>query len=381
METPLFMLLMVECMLAFQRDPDRQGGTRVGLFTAAMVMTRPESLPLLIALPTLMGFAHRGESGGRQDLRDWMRAFLWAGLLPVFCLEIWRLSYYGYPFPNTYYAKATGAQLARLSEGVRDVGRFLFENPWRPPVAIWIALGLAGVGSRRLKSRADPRALRFSLVLWLMVFFRLGFDLWSGSDTMGRHRFLAPLLVPLMILADEGTRSMWRRLGRGLVVALFLLSFYFNLTGHWNHKESVARYRVGLETAHIALGGWLRERFPADTVLAIGDAGAVPYFSKLTTIDLWGLNDVKIAHMPGEYGVKDAMPEYVFEREPGIIVLWNRVPFLDGGKGRVFGGREIDSQLAEHPDFARNYRFIREFVFREHGPQIPGYYLDVFVRK
>ena len=381
METPLFMVLMLECTLAFQRDPDRQSGTRVGLFAAAMVLARPESLPLLIALPALMVFAHRGETGRRQDIRDWMRAFLLAGLIPVLCHEVWRWSYYGYPLPNTYYAKATGAQLVRLADGARDVGRFLFDNPWRAPVAIWIALGLAGLGSHRLMSRANPRVVRFTLVLWLMLIFRLGFDLWSGSDTMGRHRFLAPLLVPLMILADEGTRGMWRGTGRVAVVALMVLSLYFNVTGHWNHEASAGRYRAGLKAAHMALGDWLREKYPADTVLAIGDAGAVPYFSELTTIDLWGLNEAKIARMPGEYGQKKSMPDYVFGREPGVVVLWNRLPFLNGEKGRVFGGRELDSQLAAHPDFARDYRFVREFVFRRHAPQIPGYYLDVFTRK
>jgi hypothetical protein len=391
METPLFMLLLVECARAFQSEPGRNSGAQVGLFTAAMVLTRPESLPLLVLLPALMGFAHRGQSEDKHEVRRWLGAFLLAGLLPVVCHEIWRLGYYGYPVPNTFYAKATGAQLVRLADGAQDVGRFLFDNPWRAPVAIWIALGLAGVASLRLTSRAEPRVMRFTLVLWLMLLFRLAFDLWSGSDTMGRHRFLAPLLVPLMILADEGARDIWRRTGANegtgvaagtsAVIALVGLSLYFNVTGHLKHEVSTADYRSGLKAAHMALGDWLRGRYPADTVLAIGDAGAVPYFSRLTTIDLWGLNDAEIAHMPGEYGRKPSMPAYVFARKPGVVVLWNRVPFVDGKLGRVFGGREIDVQLAGHVNFARDYRFVREFVFRDHTPQFPGYYLDVFERR
>jgi hypothetical protein len=49
--------------------------------------------------------------------------------------------------------------------------------------------------------------------------------------------------------------------------------------------------------------------------------------------------------------------------------------------GRVHGGQEIDRTIAEHPGFARDYRFVREFVFRRQAPEIPGYYLDVFERK
>ena len=85
--------------------------------------------------------------------------------------------------------------------------------------------------------------------------------------------------------------------------------------------------------------------------------------------------------MPGEYGRKPSMPAYVFARKPGVVVLWNRVPFVDGKLGRVLGGREIDVQLAGHVNFARDYRFVREFVFRDHTPQFPGYYLDVFERR
>ncbi len=393
METPLFVVLMLECVLALQHEPTRRSGVGVGLLTAAMILTRPESLPLLVALPVLVGFAHRADRAGREDVLRWTRAFLIAGLLPVLCHEAWRWGYYGYPLPNTYYAKATGSQLERLSRGARDLGRFLFENPWRPPVAIWVATGLAGLASHKLMARTRPEVVRWLGALWLMVVFRLSFDLWSGSDAMGRHRFLAPLLVPLAILADEGARFAWRvagsdagrraqrRAARAFVVALFALSIYFNVTGHWNHEWAASHYRRGLERAHIALGHWLRETYPAETVLAIGDAGAVPFFSRLATIDLWGLNHTTIAHMPGEYGRKAAMADYVLGREPDLVVLWNQVPFLDGDTGRVVGGTELDRDVARHPGFGSDYRFVREFVFREHGPEVPGYYLDVFERK
>jgi hypothetical protein len=392
METPLLMALMVECALALQREPSPRSGTGVGLLTAAMILTRPESLPLVVAIPVLVGFAHRNDREHREDVLSWFRSFLLASLLPVVCHEAWRWSYYGYPFPNTYYAKATGSQLVRLSAGLEDLRRFLLDNPWRAPVAIWIAIGLAALASAKQAVGLEPRVMRWLGALWLMVIFRVCFDLWSGSDTMGRHRFLAPLIVPLMILADEGARFLWRGAGRAVVVALIVLSLYFNVTGHWNHEASADHYRRGFENAHLALGSWLRERYPAESVLAIGDAGSVPFVSRLTTIDLWGLNDVSIAHLAGEYGRREAMAGDVLAREPDLIVLWNKVPFLDEEasadshatdrkKGHVSGGKEIDQSIAEHPSFGRNYRFVREFVFRAHSAEFPGYYLDIFERK
>jgi hypothetical protein len=71
-------------------------------------------------------------------------------------------------------------------------------------------------------------------------------------------------------------------------------------------------YRDGLNSAHRVLGARLREMTPG--VLAIGDAGAVPYFSRWKTIDTFGLNDRHIA-LHGH----DA--DYVLDQNPDVIVL------------------------------------------------------------
>lgn len=391
METPLFMVLMAECLVGFQRPPSRASGVVVGLATAAMILTRPEALPLLLALPALLLFAHRDDATQKTAVREWLVAFALAGLVPVVLHEAWRWGYYGHAFPNTYYAKATGDPLARLSSGMRDLGRFVGSNPWRPPVAIWFASAFACFATARLVSRArgasapNPALVRWLGALWLMIGFRLSFDLWSGSDAMGRHRFLVPLLLPLVVLADEGLRMVLRGRSRAVigcvVAAVFGMSLYFNITGHMNHEWAASHYRRGLANAHIKLGHWLNERYPAHTVVAVGDAGTVPFFSQMTTVDMWGLNDGTIAHMPGEYGLREGMPGYVFSRDPGVVVLWNRESFLEAPVGKILGGTELDVQVARHPAFGRDYRFVREFVFRKHSDELPGYYLDVFEKK
>ncbi|MCP5044777.1 MAG: hypothetical protein GY944_27420, partial [bacterium] len=370
--------LMVECMLALQRTPGVRSGALAGGLSAAMVLTRPESLPLLLAVPGLVFVAHRGT---QVDLRGWLRGFMLVGWLPVVAHITWRIGYYGVAFPNTFYAKATGELLARFSGGLRDIGRFLFVNPWSFPLALWVLLGFAGLSTLRLAARPRPQTVCWLGALWLMVVFRVSFDLWSGSDTMGRHRFLAPAIVPLVILADEGARMAWRGAGRGVVALLFCAAILFNMSGHREHVATIDFYRRGLERAHISLGHWLRERHPQGALLAIADAGAVPYFSGLETIDLWGLNDATIAHMPGEYGSKDGMPEYVLGRKPDVVVLWNQRPFIDAGQGRVVGGQPLDHAIASHPSFAQRYRYVNEFVFRRQRQDYPGYYLDVFERR
>jgi len=42
---------------------------------------------------------------------------------------------------------------------------------------------------------------------------------------------------------------------------------------------------------------------PGDSI-AVVDAGAIPYFSGVKTIDMPGLNDRHIAHLPGGFMLK-----------------------------------------------------------------------------
>ncbi len=389
METPLLVLLMLETMLALQAAPSRQGGAWCGLIVAGLVWTRPESLPLAVAAPALIAFAHRGDS----KLREWVGAFAIASLLPIAGHVLFRFFYYGALWPNTFYAKATGDFAARLGRGGTDLSRFFFENPWSPPVGLWVLSVLAVVASWRalgaLRAR-HPQVVCWFGALWLMVLFRVSFDLWSGSDTMGRHRFVAPILVPLAVLADQGARVLWRGHARFVVAGALLIAVAFNLAGHEIHARTTRPYVEGLERGHMALGSWLRESQPEDALLAIADAGAVPFFSRLETVDLWGLNDATIARLPGEYGDRPGMVDYVMERDPDLIVLWNQRPFLGGGRagarvqGRVIGGQPLDRAIATDERFRARYRFRREFAFRDWSdrrPDYPGYYLDVFEKR
>ena len=371
METPLFMALLLECARASVVLPSRRSGALAGVLAAACIWTRPEALPLLLGLPAVLLFFHR------RAAFVWVRAFALAALPPVLGHIAWRLWYYGAPLPNTFYAKATGDLLARLASGVADVADFASFDHGVPAVGLWIALALALLGLRRRRG-----AGKWLTLLWAGVGFRLAFDLWSGSEYMGTFRFLAPALPPLFVLADEGARGMTGPRARRAVATAVAIGVAFSGWGHMALRDARDRYAVGLERAHIALGTWLSESQPEGTSVALGDAGAIPFVSGLPVIDLWGLADATIARLPGEYGDRPGTADYVLERRPGVIVIWNVVPILkETGRLRIVGAWPFDREIAEHPIFGREYRFVREFTFRPETIPGSGYYLDVFERR
>jgi len=75
-----------------------------------------------------------------------------------------------------------------------------------------------------------------------------------------------------------------------------------------------------------AIGMWLGQTFPKETVVALNAAGIVPYESGLPTIDMLGLNDSHIAHVDVEPG-KGALghekhdAKYVLSLAPDVVIL------------------------------------------------------------
>jgi hypothetical protein len=107
-------------------------------------------------------------------------------------------------------------------------------------------------------------------------------------------------------------------------------------------------------------GLWLRNNAqPVDTIAVI-DAGAIPYYSNLSTIDMIGLNDYHIATLPGPW-LSKYDNEYVLAKEPDYIQM--HLASSIGGKALLptdFLGTLL---LYHSPDFQRWYELI---------PEVPG---------
>jgi hypothetical protein len=84
---------------------------------------------------------------------------------------------------------------------------------------------------------------------------------------------------------------------------------------------SMGRYLEG----NIKLGRHLAATRDADTVIAVPSAGAIPFYSGLPAIDLYGLNDAHIARVPFPRGQRGRMMkwdnDYVLSRSPDLIVI------------------------------------------------------------
>lgn len=157
------------------------------------------------------------------------------------------------------------------------------------------------------------------------------------------HRFYVPLYpVALLFLgwllsaSFETTRlnshsRPWTHAAIMLVLCLALLT---QTACHvtWLFRKEMpyaSAYMTRQSEMHRPAGLYLRDRVPDSEWLIVHyDAGAIPYYSKLKTVDFGNLNDEFLAHNKLASQRSDRV-NYFFSKQPGAVVFtsykWNQI--------------------------------------------------------
>jgi len=316
METALFTLLVLAgVVLASMARP-----AAAGAVLALAALTRPEGLlvaglaGMVLALPHLRSRDWRGAAGAVAPLAL-------AGMAIFVPYYLARFAYYGYPLPNTFYAKvgATGAQVWRGLEYAAAFATLL--GPW------WLLVA-AGLACWWWRGRAAPATLTW-LGLTIVVVYS-SYIIAVGGDHFPRYRFFVPLTPLLALLAGAalqhlGTLRAGRLLAGSAVTLLLLAALPQHLgarslaggNGIWSEQSVVDKNRE--------IGLWIRDNTAPGTLVATGIAGALAYYAERPVLDVLGLNDLHIAHLDvatmgeGVAGSEKFDREYVLARRPAII--------------------------------------------------------------
>lgn len=350
LETALFAAFAGLALAAYLARPERALPSALALIAAAL--TRPEGL-LVSGWVGLHDLASSARSPERR------RPFLlrWALVLgAVGAHMLFRFLYYGDVVPNTFHAKVGGGWAAVL-RGLEYAFGFVLASL---PLALLGAYGL----SRSSGARAARARARWILGLALAY---TAYSIYVGGDFKPTYRFFALPALLFAALAGVGALRLGglaRRapdalaLGLGCVGAALLIL-------PASTTRAFVRQRVQLYPLHLAIGAWLRDALPPGTWIATANAGAVPYESRLPTVDLVGLCDAHIARVPmpemgsGTAGHEKSDPLYVLERRPKVVLFQaarlSPEPLTpDQIRHRLQWRAERD--LWQEPRFQREYR-------------------------
>jgi hypothetical protein len=329
METPMFTFLALAGGAAYLREQsDAHRWPLSGLFFSLAAMTRPEGVMLFAVTAGHQVLVRRWRGRPLFHRRDLARLLLFGGLWGSYFVGRWW--YYGFPLPNTFYAKVdpqgTAAQTMRGVHYLLTFTRIhLGYVAWLPLAVLLLrrrldhwttyAMGILGaygayviyVGGDWSVGRFLVPPLPFAYVLWaqgLVEGYRALEARWTGSNT--RLRYLSLGALSLFLLGMGLASSWWGE------YALFVRPFDAGLANR----------------ARIAMGHWLQENLPSDTVIAVDAAGQLPYYSRLRTIDLFGITQPAIAHMEvpdmgdGTPGHEKFGLGFVLSQSPDYIIIY-----------------------------------------------------------
>jgi len=301
LETCFFSALCgLAIMLRSRELEDRDPFPSSGLVAGAAVLTRPEGVLLFVLMEGLPLLADRGALRGR-----W-RA--WAGFAALLLPHLaFRISFYGELVPNTFHTKVIGVE------------------HWDPSYLLafckahpaWVLLAVVGAITSWRADRGRALLLIGPCAAWALWIWH------SGGDYKPTHRFFAPILVPLAVLAANGVA----RIASGrfvIAAAAIVLAVGPDFAWGWPKYLEYAKKHEAQTSMRLTAGQFLRERYEPGTWVAMHAIGAVPWASGLPTIDMWGLTDAHIAKVDAKPGTKKARGhqkvdyDYVFGRNPEV---------------------------------------------------------------
>lgn len=332
MDTGVWSTLIVAMVFVLLFPPATVSGWLVaGVPFALAPLARPEAMVVAPAILVLLWLKLRMQ--GRRTAPVWyILASLCAATL---ALTLFRLAYFGYPLPNTYYAKVSSSTWYNLKIGTTYLGKYLFGGnivliaaitcvPFGWRLLVRVVRALPGRSQLAPADPLDDARQALAAVCLLM----LALPVTVGGDHFSLSRFYQPvwplfslllaLSVTRLLSARQQRRQNTRRssstwLAPATVVGLAALLSISSYRDSWlafaRYGSPIKReFTIGSEGKQT--GATLDALFTANRstppVIGVVAAGGIARTYRGPIVDLMGLNNAYIAHLPGtRIGVKD----------------------------------------------------------------------------
>ncbi len=320
----------------------------LSLASAFAMLTRLDSAVLLSTIFAISSLSILREASSVRAKLIKLSALSIPFLILVGGWLTWKQFYYGDILPNTFYAKVSVG--TSLVVGIEYVSKF-FISYWLVPFPFLFLFSF-----KKLFDKINTYDLQILLispvVLWLAYIIKVGGDFME-------FRFIVPILpiffilvawlitdaiktkniqIALISLVIFGSFQHWRSFG--VFVRAGGIEPIATLQGHLNNPSE------NWEN----IGKTLKSDLPehSDVSIAVTPAGAIPYYSGLTSVDMHGLNDKWIArkgkflsNRPGHQ--KGATFEYLMSRKTNLIIARPRMIKNEDLKEKEFFLEDINS--------------------------------------
>jgi arabinofuranosyltransferase len=320
LENPLSHLLLILGLIrSFKTLRSTQKNPQIPLLIFSLLfLTRPDLVLLILPFCVLLLFSmvrSVRDENHRSIFFLKLIKILFVASVPIFVWTLFSTLYYGFPLPNTVYAKLfTDIDFkARLIQGVHYL---MISFAWDPVTLLTIFLSFLFYKQRRVSSDQSIRKLKIDcLEIYSIRALFLGQGLYFlylmtiGGDFMAGRFLTAPLLISAVVIARNPLSC--AQIKNLIVASLLLTAIGMNTalnTSNWQYTYGVADergfyfFRTGLVNAwhnHVfAIPQWKDEK--TSILTACGGIGLVGIAlgPGLHIIDVCGLADPLLSHLP-----------------------------------------------------------------------------------
>lgn len=324
----------------------------------ALPAVRPEGVAVAIGVHCMLFFlAMRSD---KQIKRVVVTGFA-LSLLCFVSISAFRIAYFGYIFPNTFYAKVSMSIFSQTLEGAKYLIRFML-YPSIGIISAFFTLSLVFVLSRR----AYPPNLAY---FWLTPFILAGgfFFLYvalGGDHFYGFRQF--QVLLPIMIAFGSVTVACLRGSQVAvttlsmLAISIFIFSSVLPGIADFLFEPKISEeYRLAEEGRAI---GQTLNLLPNTPSVGVTAAGGIAITYKGFLYDLLGLNWVEMAHAARSFapGIKNhaAFSKEVFLKHLPDVLLPIRGKCEKRPAGYFAFQNVVLRGLFDDEDFKSKYDFV-----------------------
>ncbi|MDI3320219.1 hypothetical protein [Pinibacter soli] len=366
------------------------------LLLAAMVVTRPESILFALLFIFIFFIQNVAADGVKKAIaRSILPLLVYAAT--VVGLISWRLSYFGYAFPNTYYAKVSGSLKDNIGEGLRYFSRLFYGYPqlgFVMAMLVFFSVILLNKWRKEKKNLQLTANDKVQIILIAVIFVGLCLPILTGGDHFKFARFYQ-CIIPLSYAAVLNVPFMEKWIGKlypnnrgtGIVLTVSAITaIFFIAKSTWfefTAPDKIIGNRILGDFNHAYNGRTIAEKanktfescktYPSIGLLA---AGGFCYSYKGNTVDLMGLNSTIMAHA--------SRIKHGFRNHASFDIngFWKLKPDV---VGTFYGGEVVtdtaDFILPENTADFRNGAFIYASYKRIFDyPQFIATYLPALVR-
>ncbi|MCZ6766723.1 MAG: hypothetical protein O7D32_07300, partial [bacterium] len=357
MEMPLFALLLLVSHLLLDGCLTSGRTLHAALLAVAGVLIalcRPEGMVVFPVIAIATWFLTRGRPEHRAFQKNLVLASVFFAVVMV-VYHIWRVGYFGELLPTPLLSKGGGGKSVFYAWGANIVTYFRRQGDFFPPLGYYFtALTLvAWIGLKISRDTLKTNTLESIAFITAAALMLIYFNFKDWMPGMRYHSaVVGVLLIPAAHVLTPAIRSMRAQEGApnartmrkrfwftGAAVVLVSLSTLAEL------RIVTTRTEESNQKCLVALGKWLKDVLPTQSVLAMSDVGAVPYYSGFRTVDFHpeSLTDLHIAK-------KGFSSDYVFGHEPDVMVIPSR-------------GIHTAKFYPEHYTMAQEKRFKQTYGF------------------